>query len=423
MALSDGLDRPLLAGFGEPGRAVPEAGALRPAPDMSALAGGTGRIATRLVVHCPGFEPLDAGAHRARYQRAARQSAAVHGLAIEVGPLEKIGSAGAFTVTCRNPEGAGPAGETTSSRIVLIDHASLVAALTRRPLAVRLASGALSALRVVGEGGLAGYLRHGWRFALFFLFPFLMVGLMLGGAGLGAALPLILGLSPLHLIWSLPAAVLLFTRLLLPLGNRFHCLLLFADWQMAVAIARQDRPAINEWLTASLETMRQAIDEAGAVDEIVVSGHSMGASIAAMLLGSLIERDAALLEGRRVTMVTLGSAILQCALLRSASLLRADVGRIARFPGLRWIDVQCLTDPIHFYKAPVVALCGHPDSPPAAILQLRLKQVLSPERYRRIRLSFLRVHRQYVLGPDRPARFDFTLLTAGPSPAASLLDR
>ncbi len=375
-------------------------------------------IATRLVLHCPGFEPLDAKAHRARYVRAARQSAAVHGLAVEAGPLEPEGSASAFTVTCRTPEGAA-----VTSRIVLFDHAALVARLTRRPLARRLAAGALSAARVVGEGGLAGYLRHGWRFALFFLFPFLLVTLMLAASGLAAALPVLFGFSSVHLAWSGPLALLLFTHVLLPLGNPLHTLLLFADWEMAVAVARQDSASVNAWLDQAFETARGAIEKAGAVDEIVVSGHSMGASIAALLLGRLIERDPARLVAARLAMVTLGSAILQCALLRSAVRLRADVGRIARHPGLVWVDVQCLTDPIHFYKAPVVALCGHPDAPAASILQLRLKQVLTPERYRRIRLSFLRVHRQYVLGPDRPGRFDFTRLTAGPRPAESLRER
>jgi hypothetical protein len=40
--------------------------------------------------------------------------------------------------------------------------------------------------------------------------------------------------------------------------------------------------------------------------------------------------------------------------------------------------------------------------------------MMTREHYRKIRRDFLRVHRQYVLGPDRQASFDFTLMTAGP---------
>jgi hypothetical protein len=45
--------------------------------------------------------------------------------------------------------------------------------------------------------------------------------------------------------------------------------------------------------------------------------------------------------------------------------------------------------------------------------------MLTKEHYRKIRRDFLRVHRQYVLGPDLRAAFDFTLMTAGPLPAAA----
>ncbi len=82
------------------------------------------------------------------------------------------------------------------------------------------------------------------------------------------------------------------------------------------------------------------------------------------------------------------------------------VAAVTRGPdrGLRhvihWLDVQCLTDAIHFYKVPVVAVCGHADLRPAKMVFIRVKQMLTVEHYRKIKKDFLRVHRQYVLGPD-----------------------
>lgn len=49
---------------------------------------------------------------------------------------------------------------------------------------------------------------------------------------------------------------------------------------------------------------------------------------------------------------------------------------------------------------------------------MRFKTMLSDVHYRKIKRDFLRVHRQYVLGPDLKAPFDFTLMTAGPLPAS-----
>ena len=45
---------------------------------------------------------------------------------------------------------------------------------------------------------------------------------------------------------------------------------------------------------------------------------------------------------------------------------------------------------------------------------IRIRRMLTPERYRRIKFDPLRVHRQFVLGSDLRTHFDFTLLTAGP---------
>jgi hypothetical protein len=174
--------------------------------------------------------------------------------------------------------------------------------------------------------------------------------------------------------------------------------------------------SVERWIQACANSARQALDQPA--DEYVISSHSMGSSAAAHVIGLLLEREPELFAGKRVVFSTLGSAILQCSLLRSASVLRSRVGLIARCKQIFWTDVHCLTDAIHFYKTRVAALCGHADAPQATIVFIRFKTMLTDEHYRRIKKDFLRVHRQYVLGPDRRAAFDFTLMTAGPLPAA-----
>lgn len=370
-------------------------------------------IRKRIVLHFPGFEPLDAHAHRARFVRTAVQSTKVWDLYFHVGPLGDTEGAPSFDVTATGH------GHQTESRVHIFDHHRLVALLTDKPLHRRLMDGYASAGRVVRNGGLVGYFRHAWRFGLFFVFPFLLVALAFLAA-LGAALaPVLLGLPAWNLVWSAPAAIALFRFVLIPQAERFHTLHLFADWELAVAMAALDRPEVNLWLERTIEAAREVLVAAvdTGCDEVLVTSHSMGSTIAAHVVGALLEREPELMQGRRIVFVTLGGAILQCALLRPAGRLRERVGLLARAPGIDWLDVQCLTDSIHFYKAPVVALCGHPHAPQARIATIRLKHILSAERYKRIKLDFLRVHRQYVLGPDRKSSFDFTLMTAGPLPA------
>ncbi|OQP87268.1 hypothetical protein BTR14_06895 [Rhizobium rhizosphaerae] len=371
----------------------------------------------RTVLQFPGFEPLDAAAHHRRYGRAAEQSARVWDLGLTVGPLLPAGgqdagtlAVAAFDVACRSANCA------TDSRIHIFDHDALVRHFNGRSLTARLLGGFRSGGRVVLQGGMTAYFRHAWRFGLFFVFPFLFTALALMLALLFAALPLLAGFSPWTLLASLPAALILFALLFPRLSARLHVLHLLADWQLAVAVAALDDATVRLWIEERVAAARQALQQES--DEVVISAHSMGASLAAHVLGTLIEREPALLDGRRVVFVGLGGALLQCALLKSATRLRAHVGRIAAAPGVTWFEVQCLTDAIHFYRAPLVALCGHPGLAQPRLVFIRLRQMLEATRYRRIRLNFLRVHRQYVLAADRPAPFDFTLMTAGPLPAA-----
>jgi hypothetical protein len=367
-------------------------------------------VEKRVVLHFPGFEPLDAAAHRARYGRSAKQSASAWNYSADLGELEDFGAAPYFDVQTR-----GEAWE-THSRIHVLDHNEIVNRLNSRNLVVRLVMGYLAALRVAFGGGLFGYFRHAWRFGLFFIFPFLLV---IAGLLISLLFVLLLrdvGLPSWSLILSVPAALAFFVYLYLPQAERLHTLHLFSDWELAVAMAASNDAGVERWLEACAESARQALDQPA--DEYVISSHSMGSSAAVHVIGLLLEREPELFAGKRVVFSTLGSAILQCALLRSASRLRSRVGLIARCGQIFWTDVHCLTDAIHFYKTRVAAVCGDADAPQATILFIRFKTMLTGEHYRRIKMDFLRVHRQYVLGPDNRASFDFTLMTAGPLSAA-----
>ncbi|PDT18201.1 hypothetical protein CO670_04955 [Rhizobium sp. J15] len=381
-------------------------------------------IEKRVVLHFPGFEPLDGLAHRARYERSARQSSAVWGYSIKTGTPDDGSDPLSFEVTTgqaapgKADEGAGAdsAGWQTQSRIHMVEHDALVRRLRSGNTLSQILAGFRSCAQIILEGGMRGYFRHAWRFGLFFLFPFLLTALALALTVQIAILPNEFGFSAWHMLWSAPLALCFFIFAFLPFSERFHTLHLFADWEMAVALGRMDRADFNDWLENRASAVRKALTEEA--DEYVISSHSMGSSVAAHVIGILLEREPEIFRGKRVVFATLGSAILQCALLSSATLLRARVGLIARCPEISWLDVQCLTDSINFYKVPVVAVCGHGGAPPAKILLIRVKQMLTGEHYRKIRKDQLRVHRQYVLGPDLQAPFDFTLMTSGPMPAS-----
>lgn len=370
-------------------------------------------VKSRLVLYFPGFDPLDAAAHHLRYQRAAALAGKTWDVDYAVGALETTSAGEAFTVE------ASAGDWRTRSTIFVYDHNAVISSLRHAPVWRQIGLGFAAAAGIVAEGGAGRYLRHAWRFGLFFIFPFLLM--LVGGAlAVGIALSPWLFSLPLWLLAiSLPAATLFFVKAFLPFAERFHTLHLYADWRFALAVGR-DEPIARDWIEEKAALVLKALEQPS--EEVLVVSHSMGASLALAVIGRVLELNPEALNGRNLSFATLGGAALQCALLSSADRLRESVGKIARHPEVTWFDIQCLTDPIHLYRCNTVALTGHKDAPQPKIVPIRFKHSLSPERYKKNKRNFLRMHRQYVLGPDRKSGYDFTLLTAGPLPAATFAD-
>jgi hypothetical protein len=370
-------------------------------------------VKSRLVLYFPGFDPLDAAAHHLRYQRAAALAGKTWDVNYAVGPRESRPAGEAFTVE------ASAGNWSTRSDIVVYDHNDVISQLRDASVWRQIWLGFKVGAGIVSEGGAARYLRHAWRFGLFFIFPFL---LMLAGGALAAGIalsPWLFSLPLWLLVLSIPAAALFFVKAFLPFAERFHTLHLYADWRFALAVGRNE-PIARDWIEERAALVVTALEQPS--DEVLVVSHSMGASLALAVIGRVLELKPDALDGRKLSFATLGGAALQCAFLSSAERLRESIGAIARHPEVTWFDIQCLTDPIHLYRCNTVALTGHGDAPLPKIVPIRFKHSLSPERYRKNKRNFLRMHRQYVLGPDRRSGYDFTLLTAGPLPAASFAD-
>jgi hypothetical protein len=371
------------------------------------------RVNSRLVLHFPGYENLDARAHYQRYQRAAAMAGDVYAAEFQIGPLASGTDGDAYIVDGRGDDWA------VRSKIQVFDYSGLITSAQTQPVWRQIVSGYRAAFSIISEGAAWRYFRNAWRFGLFFVFPFLFMAVFGGLAAGIAAMPLLLGLNPFLLLVSVPFAALFFAYVAMPVSRRFHVLHLFADWRFALAVAR-DEPALRAWIDKKAEEVLATLEEP--FDEVLITSHSMGASLALQVIGRVLEMRSDAFDGKNVAFVTLGGAALQCAFLSSASVLRRRIGDIARHPGIAWMDIQCLTDPIHLYRCSTVALSGITDAVEPRLVFIRFKHALTPERYRKHRRNFLRMHRQYVLGPDRKSAFDFTLMTAGPRPAISFAD-
>jgi hypothetical protein len=368
-------------------------------------------IKKRVVLHFPGFEPLNAQQHRARFERAAAQSAQIWNVSITSESLNTAPDLSAFAVHASGPNWA------TETHYYMLDLADHIAHLQARNFLQIIIGGYAALAKVIIWGGTWNYLRYAWRFALFSIFPFLLMGLGMAMAAAIVFIPVMISIPNWNFIWAVPLAFGFFVYGFLPLASRFHTLLLFNDWQCAIDFATMQDEQLNARLAELFERARHAFSKQA--DEYLIISHSIGGNAAVHVLGQFLEREPHLIAGKNIVFASLGSGILQCALLRPAKQLRTRVCKIAAHPNIFWMDVQCMTDTSNFYKTKVAELCRYQGGQQPAISFIRLKTMLTKERYARIKKDLLRVHRQYVLGNDVRANYDYAFMCAGPLPAAT----
>lgn len=368
-----------------------------------------GLVKSRRVIHFAGFEPLDFEEHRQRYERAIAKSAQTFGFEAEVGATEIQSLTPVFEVNASGPNWH------TRTHVTVLEHSEVIKAKMRRPLWRILLGGYSSAFLVVVYGGLFSYLKSAWRFALFFIFPFLLMGVGIFGAVLVSACPMLLEQSVVHLGWSVPLAAMLFWFAFIPLAQKLHTILLFSNWHVAVDMATGRNPDLNLVIKRFASAFAQCLEKPA--DEYLITSHSMGGAMMIHAIGSLLADNPTAFDGKRIVICSMGGAGLQCTLLRPASALRVESGNILRHPSVFWFDVQSLTDVVNFYTARGRQFYAFNDKGEPATVQIRMKHMLSAETYRRIKTDLLRVHRQFVLGSERRSKFDYSLMTAGPFPA------
>jgi hypothetical protein len=231
-----------------------------------------------------------------------------------------------------------------------------------------------------------------------------------------------LEIPPVHFLWSMTLAVLLARFALWPAAKRLHLFNLFDQWRLAVKLARMGQPELDKLVASHAIALKSVLSRMA--DDHLVTAHSLGGVFAVLALSRLLEKEPALFRGRIITFVTLAGSGLQVSLIKNALAFRAATRRVLECPDIYWLDYQCLADPVHLYGSRVTREIARIDAsfaglegPP--VVTIRVKDMLHPRHYRRIRWDILRVHRQFVLGSDRPYRYDFLSLTAGPYASAS----
>ncbi len=273
-------------------------------------------------------------------------------------------------------------------------------------------------------GALFRIVWRSWRFSMFLVGSFVLLAIWLAIAALGGryvwrVLSETLNVTP---VLSIPAGVICGFLIFLSLqwvADRMYVAHLVNAWLFLYDYLRGLRPDFERRMDAFAARLVAAV-HAGEADEILVVGHSGGTLSAPIMVEKALALDPQLgRRGTRVVLVTLGTVIPLVTAHPRAKGLRDMLARLAHQDGIRWVDFQSRQDSLNFFAADPTKDSGIGVYPPAAnpiIFHVNLRALLLPETFERFRWDFFRVHFQFIMANDRPARYDYYLFLCGPIP-------
>lgn len=365
-------------------------------------------VGRRLFVHVGGYDPVAPEQAHRRFRRELARFVATWSLRAAAGEPKLSADLAVWDVS------AAGSNWSVATQVRLLRWDDVMAAEAARPRLRRFAAGLAAFSDFAVSGALVGYLRHAWRYALFFLYPFVLIAVL---AALAAALGAGLGVASGNRVVGVVTAGIVFASLVALAGRRLLLNHLLDDWIFSGRYLRHGDPILGARLQRlAAELVAEATSER--FDEVVVVGHSLGAVLAVDLLDRALALAPGLgLAGAPVVLATVGSSIPKIGLHRGAKRLRASLARVAAAPGLVWVEYQALTDAMNFYKTDPVRLLGAGPTGPR-VRVVRISRMLERPYYRRIKRNFFRVHNQFVSANDTRYVYDYFMLACGPLPAA-----
>jgi pimeloyl-ACP methyl ester carboxylesterase len=202
-------------------------------------------------------------------------------------------------------------------------------------------------------------------------------------------------------------------------GRRWRIDQALADWIFAREFMYGRRGDVERRLEGFARRMVDAA-RSGSADEILVVGHSLGATMAVDVIARALDLDQALVaHGPKISLLTVGATIPKIALHPAGKQLRAGMAKIAAEPEIFWTEYQARRDPISFYKYDPLALrafSANGAGQKPHICLVGLKDMLAPDTFAHHKLNHMRLHYQFVMANERRALYDYFMLLAGPAP-------
>ena len=266
------------------------------------------------------------------------------------------------------------------------------------------------------SGTIPRYFLAAWRFGLYFVAPFFFSLLfVIIAAGIASE---ILRIDHWSAAWLAPiVGIAVYMGLMRWPGNRWFVSHLLDARVFMGEYMRGGRPDMEARVDRFAREIATVAAEPG-LDELLIIGHSQGSVFALEALERALSLDPEISRrGLPISVMTVGSCVLQLGLHPAAKQLRARVQRLQAEDGVEWLEFQTLTDVVNFYKTDPAKLMRLKPSPGRTfphVINVRIREMMQPVDYSRIRNSLFRVHYQFVMGNTRRYFYDFFLICCGP---------
>jgi hypothetical protein len=373
-------------------------------------------IGRRHVFHIGGYDPIVPDTQLARFRRSLTSFQKTWNVSANApGPAVSNEVSASWRA-----ESAGPNWNTETSYemlrwddLILQDH--------ERGMWSRLGASMVTLGDWIVTGTLFRFMRSSWKYAGFFLFPYLWVlGFTLVGASIGFAVTWLAGLhGAIAFVLGALIALAIFTGLLHRFGWRKPINHVFDDWIFSRQFVYGQRPKMD----ARIDQFAKAIvarAQKNDVEEIVIVGHCLGAALVMESVARALQLDPDLTRhGPTICILTVGATIPKFALHPAGEKVRAATQVVAREIAIRWAEYHARDDAISFYRFDPVTLKrvgrergdGRPN-----IRRVQLHSMMDPASFKRHRLNFMRMHYQMVMGNDQRSQYDYCMVICGPLP-------
>ncbi len=258
--------------------------------------------------------------------------------------------------------------------------------------------------------------RQAWRFGIYFCYPLFMLFLIFLVSLLLASIVLDTNIAFSKII-SVVVFASSFFAITKIVGKRLFVLHLMDLWSFSRNYLRQNRDDIHSKLDRFASEICNT-SRKGTYDELIMVGHSTGGALILDSAARALEKDPALTSrNTKVSVLTVGSTALKIGMHPAGGWFRDRVATLVNDPEMGWVEYQCHTDIINFYKSdPVSAMKLGQSNPPKPIVgRIRIKDMLAKDVYQRIRRNLFRVHYQFVFGNNAKYHYDFPAICVGPA--------